>query len=343
MKCGAKLAASQPPGQAPSAPAAPRAPILAPMGVTSLKCPNCGAPISPKFGEMVITCEYCGSAVTLSSDGWSSVQKQTMLPIKFTDKDQMTQKIHDLMDKGFMHRHLQESSTLQDLNLSYVPYWIIPVSARTQVVAANETMQLANTAATAAMWGVVLGGLGGRGGGGGGGYRGGMGGGRRIFLPSFRLNLAGSLGAAKLGMFMGGGMMGGGGMKKTAEIDSNYSYPVVGLKAMTQYQPKNYVFSMTERTLFDATKVPKGIQVLNGDVGEEDAKNQAKTLVSQLQSDKAHAQYHMIQSLHTDMDVSDGELLHAPIWFAKYDHKGKLIVLVIDANSGFPMTTFGLE
>jgi len=22
---------------------------------------NCGAPISPKFGEMVITCEYCGS------------------------------------------------------------------------------------------------------------------------------------------------------------------------------------------------------------------------------------------------------------------------------------------
>ena len=101
---------------------------------------------------------------------------------------------------------------------------------------------------------------------------------------------------------------------------------------MTQYQPKNYVFNMTERTLFDATKVPKGIQVLNGDVGEEDAKNQAKTYVSQLQSDKAHAQYHMIQSLHTDMDVSDGELLHAPIWLAKYDHKGKAIVLVIDAR-----------
>src|SRR5208283_2180822 len=144
MKCGTRLGSPQTSGQAPSAPSAPRAPILAPMGVTSLKCPNCGAPITPKFGEMVITCEYCGSAVTLSSDGWSSVQKQTMLPIKFTDKDQMTQKIHDLMDKGFMHRHLQESSTLQDLNLSYVPYWIIPVSARTQVVAANETMQLAN-------------------------------------------------------------------------------------------------------------------------------------------------------------------------------------------------------
>ncbi len=182
------------------------------MGVTSLKCPNCGAPISPKFGEMVITCEYCGSAVTLSNDGWSSVQKQTMLPIKFADKDQMTKKIHDLMDQGFMHRHLQENSTLQDLNLSYVPYWIIPVSARTQVVASNETVNLANTAATAALFGVVLGGLGGGfGGGGGGGYRGGAGGGRRVFSRPFsrpfglKLNIAGTLGAAKLGMFMGGG------------------------------------------------------------------------------------------------------------------------------------------
>jgi len=344
MKCGARLgsAPSGQSGQPASAPSAPRGPVLAPMGATSLKCPNCGAPISPKFGEMVITCEYCGSAVTLNTDGWSSVQKQTMLPVKFADKDQMTQKIHDLMDKGFLHRHLQESSTLQDLNLSFVPYWIIPVSARTSVVASNETMQLANTAASAAIWGVVLGGIGGGGGGGGGGYRGGRGGGRRVFAPSLKLNLAGTLGAAKLGMFMGGGMMGGG-MKKTAEIDNNYNFPVVALKALTQYQPKNYAFSLTDRTLFDVSKVPKGIQVLNGDIGEEDAKNQAKTYVDQLQSEKAHAQYHMIQSLHTDMDVADGELLHAPIWFAKYDHKGKPIVLILDANTGFPINAMGLE
>ncbi len=37
------------------------------------------------------------------------------------------------------------------------------------------------------------------------------------------------------------------------------------------------------------------MKVLNGDVGEEAAQYQAKTLVAQLQSDKAHEQYHMIQ------------------------------------------------
>ena len=59
--------------------------IIAPSGVTSIKCPNCGAPISPKFGEMVITCEYCGSGITLGTQGWSNIQKQTMLSVKVAD------------------------------------------------------------------------------------------------------------------------------------------------------------------------------------------------------------------------------------------------------------------
>jgi hypothetical protein len=50
----------------------------------------------------------------------------------------------------------------------------------------------------------------------------------------------------------------------------------------------------------------------------------------------------MIQSIHTDSDVGDVELLRVPIWFAKYDHKGNKIVLVIDANSGRVINSFGL-
>ena len=81
---------------------------------------------------------------------------------------------------------------------------------------------------------------------------------------------------------------------------------------------------------------------MNGDVGEEAAKYQAKTLVDQLQSEKAHAQYHMIQQLHTDLDAADSELLYAPIWFARYDHKGNKIALVIDGNSGSVINSIGL-
>jgi hypothetical protein len=334
MKCGASLTGAQ---QSPQAQPAPKAPVLAPMDATSLKCPSCGAPISPKFGEMVITCEYCGSGVTLGNTGWTSIQKSTMLPVKFPDQDPMMAKIHELMDKGFLHRHLQEDSVLQEMTLSMVPYWIVPFSARTQITAANMVQQTAQTATTAALMGVVLGGLAGGGGGGGGGFRP-----RRMWSPSLPPIHLG-LGTSRLGMFYGGGMMGGGGARKAEQMDNNYNFPVVALKALTEYQPKEYVFSLSDRTLFDVSKIPKGMKILNGDVGEEDAKNQAKTYVDQVQSQKAHDKYHMIQQMHTDMDVGEAELLHAPIWFARYDHKGERIVMVFDANSGMLITSIGLK
>ena len=144
------------------------------------------------------------------------------------------------------------------------------------------------------------------------------------------------------GMGMGMGY-GGGGPRKSEQMDANYNFPVVALKALTAYQPRDYQFSLEERMLFDVTKVTKNIKVLNGDISEDVAKSQAKTLVDQLQSEKAHAKYHMIQQINTESDVGDVELLHAPIWFARYDHKGKKIVLVVDGNSGRLINSMGLD
>jgi hypothetical protein len=310
--------------------------------VTSIKCPNCGAPISPKFGEMVITCEYCGSGITLGTQGWSNVQKQTMLSVKIADAAGVDAIIKPLMDKGLLHRHLQEASTQEEMSLSYVPYWIVSVSARTTVVATNEAAQIGQTATTAALMGVIFGGVGGGFGGGGGGH----GGGRRRALGLDAMGatwpLLGGISLSRISAFGMGGMGGGGGMRKTDQMDANYNFPVVALKALTEYQPKEYQFDLSERALFDISKIPKSIKVLNGDISEDVAKAQAKTLVDQLQSQKAHAKYHMIQQLNTQSDVGDVELLHAPIWFSRYDHKGKKIILVIDANSGRVINSMGL-
>lgn len=248
------------------------------------------------------------------------------------------------MDKGLLHRHLHEDSTQEEMSLTYVPYWIVSVSARTTVVATNETGQVAQTATTAALLGAIFGGMGG-GGGGGGGRRGGFGG-RRAFegqLASYNA-LRGLLGLKGIrimayGMGMG---MGGGGSRRSDEMDMNYNFPVIALKALTDYQPRDYQFNLEGRELFDISKLPKDVKILNGDISEEVAKSQAKTLVDQLQSQKAHAKYHMIQSIHTDSDVGDVELLHVPVWFAKFDHKGNKIVLIIDANSGSVINSVGI-
>jgi len=293
--------------------------VLAPSTATSLKCPSCGAPIAPKFGEMIITCEYCGSSVTLGSSGWANIQKQTMLPLRIQSTDDISARVRSMMDTGLLHRHLQESSNLEEMNLSVVPYWLVAASARTSLIATDMLAEGATVATTAALFGVMAG----------------MGGGRRGGFGGPLLT------GAVLGSMMGGGM-GGGGQRKAMQMDDNYNFPIVALKALTSYQPHDYQFSLQDRTLFDISQYPKGIKVLNGDISEDSAKYQAKTLVDELQSQKAHAKYHMIQQIQSQVDVSDTELLHVPIWFVRYDHKGNKIVLVIDGNSGSAINSIGL-
>src|SRR5216117_2976791 len=293
--------------------------ILAPSNAQSLKCPSCGAPIAPKFGEMIITCEYCGSSVTLGSSGWANIQKQTMLPLRIQSTDDISARVRSMMDTGLLHRHLQESSNLEEMNLSVVPYWLVAASARTSLIATDMLAEGATVATTAALLGVMAG----------------MGGGRRGGFGGPLLT------GAVLGSMMGGGM-GGGGQRKAMQMDDNYNFPIVALKALTSYQPHDYQFSLQDRTLFDISQYPKGIKVLNGDISEDSAKYQAKTLVDELQSQKAHAKYHMIQQIQSQVDVSDTELLHVPVWFVRYDHKGNKIVLVVDGNSGNTINSIGL-
>lgn len=316
-KCGAQTNPTAQTSQTQSNIAgATSAQVLAPSNAQSLKCPSCGAPIAPKFGEMVITCEYCGSSITLQSAGWANIQKQTMLPLTIQSNDEISNRVKSMMDRGMLHRHLQESSTLEEMTLSVVPYWLVNVSARTSIIATNMVAEGATVATTAALIGVMAG----------------MGGGPR-----------GGFGAPLLGGAMLGSMMGGsGGQKKAIQMDQNYNFPIIALKALTQYQPRDYQFAIEGRTLFDISKYPKGIKVLNGDISEDAAKYQAKTLVDQLQSQKAHAQYHMIQQITSEEDVSDTELLHVPIWFVRYDHSGSKIVLVVDGNSGNVINSLGL-
>lgn len=316
MKCGAK---QQSPAQTPPVDTNQPQDV-----VKEIKCPSCGAPISPKFGEMVITCEYCGGSVTLENSGWKNIAKHTMLPINIQDKDDITEKLRKMMDKGLLHRHLQESSALEQLDLTMVPYWVIPATARTNLVATDVAATVGSIATTAALFGVMGGAMGG----GFGSRRGGFG--------------PGMMDGMLMGGMLGGGMMNPANTKKAYTIDASYNCPVIALKALTAYQPHDYEFALDGRIDFDSKKIPKSIKILNGDINEDGAKNQAKTIVDQLQSERAHSQYHMIQQIDTQIDVSSGELLHVPIWLARYDHKGKKIILVIDANTGVAINSIGL-
>ncbi len=299
--------------------------VLASADVTELKCPGCGAPLKPQIGEMIITCEYCGASISLANEGWKNIESNTMLPLKFTDENQVMMLIKNHMDHGILRHHLEEKSKNEGVVLSLVPYWIVPASARTKYTAVDTGAEMGKVAGTAVLAGLLGGALGGGRGVFGGGYGGGM------------------MGGMLMGGMMMGGMGGGGGSLRSYTLDKNYNYPVVAVKGLSEYQPRNYAFQLTDRVPFDIAKVPKGIKVLNGDIGEDSARNDAKTNIDQLQSALAHATHHSIRNISTEVDVSQPELLHVPIWFAKFDDKGKKIALVLDGHSGAFINSIGLD
>ncbi|HTW77141.1 MAG TPA: hypothetical protein VMG14_05185 [Thermoplasmata archaeon] len=42
----------------------------------------------------------------------------------------------------------------------------------------------------------------------------------------------------------------------------------------------------------------------------------------------------MVSQLRSQVDISDGELLHVPIWYFRLDRKGQSVTVLIDGHAG---------
>ena len=301
------------PGAGGGAPAPPPPPpaakVVAPAGVQSINCPSCGAPVKPDLGDMVVTCEYCGASVSLGNAGWKAIGHHTMLAPKVTSADPALAVVREFLDQGFLHRKAFEESKVVEQKLTFVPFWIVPTSATTNYTYTDVAVSVGSTVgsiAAAEVLGAALGG----------GRRGG-------FLPI--------------------PIMTGPPVNPTRQdsIVGQYDFPVVAVKGMTAYQPKNYKFSLSDRTIFDKKQIPDGVPILSGDLGEDAAQYAAKAFVMQVHTDEAHKRHHMVSGLSTNVEVSDPELLHVPIWYFKLDRKGEPAMVLIDSHAGRVMQTVG--
>ncbi len=302
-KCGAPMAGGGgTPAAAPAAsPSSSASATVGAAGAQELKCPSCGAPIHPTFGETVVTCDYCGGSVTLGGAGWKEINKHTMLPLKVADPAAAIKVVHDWIDSGFFHRHDFEESKVVDSKLSYVPFWVLPASASTtyqyQAVATSVGATI-GTIAAAEVLGSALGG----------GRQGGF-----VPIP-----------------IMTGPVVN---PTRSETISGQYEFPVIAVKAMSAYQPKEYQFDLDDRTLFDKKSIPSNAPVLNGDLTEDAAKGSARAHVQELQSEAAHKKHSMVSNLSTQVDIQDGELLHVPLWQFHLERKGKPYAIIVDAHA----------
>jgi hypothetical protein len=274
-----------PPAAAPAAPTAPK----------DLKCPSCGAPLQPEFGDAVLTCQYCGGTVSLAGTGWKTVNRHTMLLPQLNDPDAALKIVKSVMNTGMFHGSRFEDSKVSQQKLQLVPYWIVPSSATTNFTYQDMVTAGVATAGSAAI-GSLVGNL--------------FGGGGSTFVSQPSVNAT-----------------------RQDQVTGSYQFPIVAVKGYQQYQPRNYQFNLDTRQLYKKDDVPAGLAVLNGDLGEDAAQQAARALVTQLQADLAHKKHRMVNALQTQVEVGDPELVHVPIWYFTMDHKGQQFVVLVDANS----------
>jgi hypothetical protein len=313
-KCGAQLGGGSAPPPPPGGPSGfggapggmgsppPPPPPSAPTAPKELKCPACGAPLSPEMGDAVLTCQYCGATVSIAGTGWKPVSQHTMLMPQLLDQDSALKVVKSSMDAGFFHGHRFEDSKVTDAKFVFAPYWIVPSAATTRFTYQDTGLPgvggggaAVGTIAASAFLGNML--SGGRG---------------NTFVP-----------------VMGGGSS----PTRQDQLIGNYQFPVVAVKGYTQYQPKNYQFNLQARQPYKKENIPGGATVLNGDVGETEAQQAAQAYVAEMQSEVVKKKHFNVTGLQSQVQVGEPELLHAPVWYFTLDHKGKPAVLLVDANA----------
>jgi hypothetical protein len=298
--CGANLSGAPPappppgmPGYGAPPPPPPPAAAAAPTAPRDLKCPSCGAPLQPEFGDTVITCKYCSGTVSLAGTGWKAVNRHTMLTPQLMDPEAALKIVKSTLNTGMFHGTRFEDSKVTEQKLQFVPYWIVPSSATTNYTYQDLVTAGAATVGTAAI-GSFIGGM--------------FGGGSTNVRPAVNST-------------------------RQDQVTGSYQFPVVAVKGYLQYQPRNYQFNMDTRQLYNKDSLPGGMAVLNGDLGEDAAQQAARALVTQAQADIAHKKHRMVNALQTQVEVGEPELVHVPIWYFALDHKGQQMVVLVDANS----------
>jgi len=96
--------------------------------IEEIRCSNCGAPIQFNPGEIVATCRYCGFTQVIET-GKAFELEHSMILNEYK-LEQIDELVRNWMRGGFLKPgDLARSSKMLEKNLTYLPFWVVSVSA----------------------------------------------------------------------------------------------------------------------------------------------------------------------------------------------------------------------
>ncbi len=121
--------------------------------------------------------------------------------------------------------------------------------------------------------------------------------------------------------------------RRSGDLARNYFWKVLGRRSGSD-EVADYHIPLSLKVPFDTTQMLKDARLLNAEVDEDEAARLVQEQVDAHQRELLKDLVDVLENANTRVTVKDSEFLHAPLWFATYDYRGKSYKLVVDAASG---------
>lgn len=121
--------------------------------------------------------------------------------------------------------------------------------------------------------------------------------------------------------------------RRTGDLRRDYFWKVLGRRS-GEFPVREYKLPLAHKVPFDTGGMVRESRFLNAEFDEDEAERIAREQVDAHQRSLLRDLIDVVEDARTQVDVKDSEFLHAPIWFASYEYRGRPYAIVIDAASG---------
>ena len=120
---------------------------------------------------------------------------------------------------------------------------------------------------------------------------------------------------------------------KEGTIEKEYDWLVLARKG-TEFPTRDYDVPLEGKMVYDFRRIEAFAQIFNSEVDKADAEEQAKAEIESNHRFLAQQDVDRIIEIKTEIKIEETVYLHAPLWFIKYDYRGKVYQLIIDGAAG---------
>jgi DNA-directed RNA polymerase subunit RPC12/RpoP len=134
---------------------------------------------------------------------------------------------------------------------------------------------------------------------------------------------------------------------KEGKVEKEYDWLVLARKA-TEFPTREYDVPLEGKIPFDFRKVEAFAKVLNSEIDKDGAVELARQQIDEHHRFLIKEDVDRVIEMKTEIDLKQAVYLHSPIWFVKYEYKGKNYQLLGDGATGMvikgdiPSSGFGM-